>query len=305
MVTTGAVTSGAAASRAEVLRAHLAMLGFAALISSSFTVGGLIASSIDPVALTFWRFVLAGAIFLAILLATERIAHPSAGDLGRYLVIGLLLAIYFALMFEALRWTDPLSAGVVYTMIPAMTAVFSLIVLGQRTSLRQMVALVIAGAGALWVLFRADLGALARFEVGYGEWVFLIGCVAYAAYPVAIRRLHRGESAAALTFWSLVTGTVLLAVWGLRAILDTHPLEISAGVWLGILHLAVFSTAISFFLIKYASLRLPGAKVMAYTFLIPALVALLEGAIGHGWPSPAVLAGVAVTAMALAVVETG
>lgn len=292
-------------SGSEALRAHLAMLGFAALISSSFTVGGLIASGMDPVALTFWRFVLAGLIFLAVLLATERIPRPSAGDLGRYLFIGLLLAVYFALMFEALRWTDPLSAGVVYTMIPAMTAVFSLAVLGQRTSLRQVVALAIAGAGALWVLFRGDLAAMARFHVGYGEWVFLIGCVAYAAYPVAVKALHRDESAAALTFWSLATGTVLLAAWGWRAIADTHPAEVPAGVWLGILHLAVFSTAISFFLIKYASLRLPGAKVMAYTFLIPALVALLEGAIGHGWPSPAVLAGVAVTALALAVVETG
>jgi drug/metabolite transporter (DMT)-like permease len=281
------------------------MLLFAALISSSFTVGGLIAKSVDPVALTFWRFVLAGAIFLVIVLATERLRLPSVTELGRYAFIGLLLCIYFALMFEALRWTDPLSAGVVYTMIPAMTAVFSLIVLGQRTSMRQIIALVIAACGAIWVLFRADLEALLGFGIGYGEIVFFFGCIAYAAYPVFVRRLHRDESAAALTFWSLSTGAVLLGIYGFRAIVDTDWTAISIGVCLGILHLAVVSTAISFFLIKYASLRLPSAKVMAYTFLIPAFVALLEGAIGHGWPSPIVFAGVIATGLALAVVETG
>jgi len=289
----------------DARRAHAAMLLFATLISSSFTVGGLIARAIDPVALTFWRFVLAGAIFLAIVLATERFKWPSAGELGRYTFIGLLLCIYFALMFEALRWTDPLSAGVVFTLIPAMTAVFSFILLAQRTTGRQIFAMAIAGCGAVWVLFRADIDAMLRFHVGYGEIVFFFGCVSYAAYPVFVRKLHRAESTAVLTFWSLATGTALLGVYGFRTIVETDWAAVPAGVYLGIVYLAVFTTAISFFLIKYASLRLPGAKVMAYTFLIPALVAVLEGIIGHGWPGPAVIAGVVVTALALVVIETG
>ncbi len=44
---------------------------------------------------------------------------------------------------------------------------------------------------------------------------------------------------------------------------------------------------------------------MAYTFLTPAVVAVLEGLLGHGWPSLPVLAGVIVTALALVVIETG
>jgi drug/metabolite transporter (DMT)-like permease len=289
----------------ETRRAHAAMLLFATLISSSFTVGGLIARAIDPVALTFWRFVLAGAIFFGVVLATEKFRVPTAGQLGRYTFIGLLLCIYFVLMFEALRWTDPLSAGVVFTLIPAMTAIFSLILLHQKTSGRQIIALVIAACGAVWVLFRADLHALMRFHVGYGEIVFFFGCVSYAAYPVFVRKLHSDESTAVLTFWSLSTGAVLLAIYGFRVILETDWASVPAGVYLGILYLAVVTTAISFFLIKYASLKLPGAKVMAYTFLIPALVAVLEGIIGHGWPTPMVIAGVIVTALALVVIETG
>lgn len=286
-------------------RAHAAMLLFAALISSSFTVGGLIAKAVDPVALTFWRFLLAGAIFLVVVLATERFRLPTVGQLGRYSFIGLLLCIYFVLMFEALRWTDPLSAGVVFTLIPAMTAVFSLFVLGQRTSSRQIVALAIAACGSVWVLFRADLDALLRFHVDYGEIVFFFGCVSYAAYPVFVRRLHRDESTAVLTFWSLTTGAVMLGAYGFSTILRTDWAAVPVGVYLGIVYLAVVTTAISFFLIKYASLQLPGAKVMAYTFLIPAFVVALEGLIGHGWPGPIVFAGVVVTALAVVVVETG
>ena len=74
--------------------------------------------------------------------------------------------------------------------------------------------------------------------------------------------------------------------------------------YLGIAYLAVFTTAITFYLIKSASLVLPAAKVMAYTYLLPAFVALYEALIGHGRPDIGVIAGIAVTAAAVAVIET-
>jgi drug/metabolite transporter (DMT)-like permease len=302
---TQATQTGPAGFWTETRRAHIAMLGFATLIAASFSVGGLIAKAVDPVALTFWRFLLAAGIFLVIVGVTEKVRLPTAGGLARYGFIGLLLCIYFVLMFVALRWTDPLSAGVVYALTPAMTAVFSFFILGQATTGRQIVALVIAASGAVWVVFRADIAALLAFRVGYGEFIFFFGCLSYAAYPVFLRRFHRGESTAELTLWSLTAGMVLLGIAGFRPLIQTDWTAVSVGVYLGIVYLAVFSTAISFFLIKYASLRLPGAKVMAYTFLTPAVVALLEGLLGHGWPSLPVLAGVIVTALALVVIETG
>ncbi|MGN6489185.1 MAG: EamA family transporter, partial [Devosia sp.] len=84
-------------------------------------------------------------------------------------------------------------------------------------------------------------------------------------------------------------------------ILATDWLRLPAVVWWVVLYLAVGSTAICFFLIQFASIHLPAAKVVAYGYLVPAFVIVLEGAIGHGWPSLSVVAGAAITVLGLAV----
>jgi hypothetical protein len=55
----------------------------------------------------------------------------------------------------------------------------------------------------------------------------------------------------------------------------------------------------TFVLLQYATLRLPAAKVMAYTYLVPSWVALWELVL-HGLVQPGlVLVGVAMTVLAL------
>ena len=78
-----------------------------------------------------------------------------------------------------------------------------------------------AALGALWVIFRADLDALLAFEIGRGEILFVGGTTLHALYPVAIRKLHRGEDLATFTFGSIAMGTAILAAIGARDITIT------------------------------------------------------------------------------------
>ncbi|MHA1523246.1 MAG: DMT family transporter [Alphaproteobacteria bacterium] len=286
-------------------RAHVAMAAFSLLVATSFSVGGIIASDLDPVALTFVRFLIATAIFAVILVASRRFSLPSAGALLRYGWLGFLLVVFFVTMFEALRLTTPVGTGVVFALTPILTAGFSYLLLRQKISPATGVGLVVAGMGTVWVVFGGNLENLLNFSLGRGEAIFLVGAVSYAAYSPFVRRLHSGENLMLFTFWTLAAGAVLLGVYGgwLMVALDWGA--VPAKVYFGIIYLAVFTTAVTFYLIKFASLRLPSAKVMAYTYLVPGFVVVMEGALGHGWPDLPVLAGVVVTGLAMAVVQTG
>ncbi len=55
----------------------------------------------------------------------------------------------------------------------------------------------------------------------------------------------------------------------------------------------------TFGLIQYAVLRLPGAKVMAYTYLIPVWVIGWEAALGAGLPPAAILPGIGAVVLGL------
>ncbi len=76
----------------ETLKAHAAMLLFAFLVSTSFTVGRSITFLLDPGPLTFMRFVMAVAIFsLVALLSKERFSWPTAANWLHYFFLALLL----------------------------------------------------------------------------------------------------------------------------------------------------------------------------------------------------------------------
>ena len=278
---------------------HLAMLAFSALVAGSFSLGSMVANEIDPAALTAVRFLIAGLAIGAIAYATGGIPREAKRAPWRYLVLGGLFATYFVLMFEGLKTASPVSAAAVFTLNPLMTAGFAWLLLRQVTTPRMAVALSIGAVGALWVVFRADLGRLLALQVGWGEMIYFVGCIAHALYAPMVRLLNRGESAIIFSLGTIIAGFLLVGGWALPAILQTDWLALSWLVWFTIFYVALAASAITFVLLQFSTLRLPSAKVLAYTYLTPSWVLLWELALGNGVPPLLILCGVGMTVVAL------
>ncbi len=281
------------------LQGHASMLLFSALVAGSFSLGSMAANEISPAAFTAARFgIAAGAIGLLAVMQ-GKIARSILVAPWRYVVLGGLFGMYFVLMFEGLKTAQPVSAAAVFTLTPIMSAVFGYMLMRQVTTPRMALALALGGAGALWVIFRADLAALRSFEVGRGEIVYFWGCVAHALYTPMVRKLNRGESAVSFTLGMLITGTVMLVVWSWGDIRATDWAALPGIVWITLFYVALFASAATFLLLQFATLRLPSAKVMAYTYLTPSWVILWQVALGKGAPAPIVLGGIGITVIAL------
>lgn len=276
------------------------MLTFSALVAGSFSLGAQAAHAIDPAVLNAVRFVIAAAVIGAVALLTTGLPRTAFRAPWRYALLGGTFAIYFVLMFEGLKTAPPVSAAAVFTLTPVMAAGFGWLLLRQITTPRMALALSIGATGALWVIFRADWAALSAFEIGRGEVIYFVGCVAHAVYTPMVRKLNRGEPAVVFTFGMLVAGAVLLTGFAWRDILATDWTGLPWIVWITLFYVALFASAATFVLLQFATLRLPSAKVMAYTYLTPSWVILWEIALGNGVPQVLVLGGVALTIAALA-----
>lgn len=283
------------------LVAHLSMVVFAASIAGSFTLGAWTVPYIGAAPLNALRFAIATALMGLWVFGIRREPFTLPRAPWRFLVNGGLTAVYFVTMFVALTMTKPVATSAVYTLVPLMTAVTAYFLVGQKSGPPVLASLVIAGAGAIWVIFRGDVAALMRFDVGLGELIYFVGCVAYSFYTPLLRRFNYGESPLVLSFWTLFGTTICITLWGLPDIVRTDWLGLPPMVWGVIAYLAIFPTALAFFLIQYASVHLPAPKVIAYGYIVPSFVIVLEGTVGHGWVSLSVVAGAALTAMALLV----
>lgn len=283
----------------EALKGHAAMLLFSLLVAGSFSLGAMAAGEIAPAVLNATRFAIAAAIVGSLAALRGDLKPHYFRAPWRFVVLGGLFAAYFVLMFEGLKTAAPVSAAAVFTLTPFMAALFGWWLLGQTPSRRVFGALGLGALGALWVIFRGDLNALARLAIGKGESIYLVGCAFHAVYTPMVRRLNRGEPATAFTFGTILGGLVVLLAWGWSDLWLTNWASLPPIVWIAIVYLAVFASSATFLLLQFATLRLPSSKVMAYTYLTPAWVIVWEVLLGHELPPARVALGVILTLAAL------
>jgi len=283
----------------EAQRGHLAMLAFSALVAGSFSLGAQAAPFIAPEALNAVRFFVAVVMMFALALATGGFDRFAFRAPWRYFVLAFFFCTYFVLMFEGLKTGAPVSMAAVFTLTPVVAAGFGWLLLRQVLTERMALALSVGAVGALWVIFRADLSAFLEFKIGRGEVIFFFGCIAHAIYTPLVPKLNRGERPAVFTFGTLTAGAIMLLIVGSPALVRTEWSELPSIVWITIGYTSIFASALTFLLLQYASMRIPSAKVMAYTYLTPSWVILWEAAQGRPLPPALVLVGVFLTVLAL------
>lgn len=286
----------------EKLKGHLAMLLFTALASGSYSLGAIAMRELGASAANGVRFLIgvAAMMLAAFVLSKGRVYRAPAP--WRFLVLGGLMAVFFVTMFMSLKLTSPVSSGAVFTLMPLMAALFGYLLLGQVPRKIVVGSLLFAAVGAIWVIFNGSLEALLAFDIGRGEIIFLVGVAAHALYSPMVKKLNKpGEPLPWMTAYTMLCTGILIAIYGFDEIIATDWASLSASMWGIILYLAIVTGAFSTFLVMYGSMKLPAAKVLAYTYLSPCFIIIFEGLLGHGWPSLSVAVGALIIVVGLIV----
>jgi len=274
----------------------------AVLVSASFPVGAAISHDLDPSVLTLVRFFSASILFAPIIWYRHGLA-VSFPALARYSLISAALVIFFWCMFFSLRYTTALNTSAIFTLVPSLSGLYAMVLNRERLGRARLIALFLGLIGALWIIFRGDINQLTSLAWNRGDLVFFIGCLFMGFYTPLIRLLHRGEPMALMAFWIMVTGTLWLLLLAGPKLVYVSWTDVSTKVWLGIGYLAVFSTIVSFFLTQYGILFLGPTRVMAYSYLYPALVLILDLLCGGPLPELKILPGIVIVLSAMIVVQ--
>jgi drug/metabolite transporter (DMT)-like permease len=281
---------------------HFLMVVCATLVSTSFIVGAAITDELDPAVLTFVRFGISSILF-------GPLVHHKYGitfSLSLFLrcsVISSCLVVFFWCMFLSLRYTTALNTSVIFTLVPSISGIYALFLVGEKLRREQLIALGCGMIGAIWVIFRGDLAAFLAMEWNKGDLIFLAGGFAIGLYTPLVRLLHRDEPMAVMTFWVLVSGSLWLLLFNVNKLLIVEWSFVSVNVWAGVFYLAVFTTIVTFFLTQYAVLYLGPTRVASYSYLYPGLVLLIELALGHDLPPFSVMPGVVIVLAAMFIIQ--
>ncbi|NIL21695.1 DMT family transporter [Yersinia mollaretii] len=277
------------------------MLGFTALLGGSFIASATISNALPPMVITWMRYAIASLLFMVLLAGQGLLKLPHYRDLGRYTLISLPPLVYFACMIFSLQTTSALNSSALYTTVPLMSLIMSILLLNAKSTWPIFIALLLGILGALLIIFKGDLSQLLQLSLMPSDYLFLFGCLGMALNPIVVKKLHRGEHALVLTGWSLMCATLLLTAVVAYQLPDIEWRNINVTTWSGVLYLATFATALSFFLFQKACIVLSPAKISGYVYLIPLSVIATNGLLGQEiqWQEIASGAGLVMIAMAI------
>jgi drug/metabolite transporter (DMT)-like permease len=233
-------------------------------------VGRLAAGHIPPVTLSFLRWSLA---FLMILpLAWKHLARDWGairGRLGTMIALSLTgIGAFNTLQYWALEHTLALNTLLLQSSGPLFVAVWSLILLGIRLTLAQLIGIALSLTGVLAILLHGDLTALADIQFNKGDIIFTVALAIFGFYSaLSLKRpeIH-GLSFAAFTFGCGAACVVPLLIWEL---LSRPVMQLDTPNLLVLFYVAVFPSTLAYLCFN-RGVQLIGANRAAPVFhLVP------------------------------------
>lgn len=297
----GVAPAGGAPSDARLVLPPGLLLGALGVLGFSFSLPAtrLAVADLDPLFVAAGRAVVAGVLAIGVLLVS-RAPRPTAAQWRGLALVALgVVAGFPGLTSLALRDLPASHGAVVVGMLPATTAVFAVLLAGERPT------------RAFWAAALAGLVAVVGFALTQGGGhlhtgdLELVGAVVLCAIGYAQGgRISRELGGARTICWALVLSlpvTIPATAFALAA----HGAHASATAWLGFSYVSIISMFLGFFA-WYAGLARGGVAKIGQVQLAQPVLGLLWAAaiLGEHLDADTLVAAFAVLACVVATQRT-
>lgn len=194
---------------ARLWRFAPALLCLAVLFWAGNSIAGrMMAGVVPPMALSFWRWVLAAALITPF-------AWPhlkaDAAELRRHWVLLLVLsasgvASFGVLLYLGLESTTALNSLLMQAATPPLILLFGVLFLKERAALAQVLGVALSLLGVLVVIAQGRPWDLLHLDLHPGDGLIMVGVILYAGYSLLLRRKPRVHPL------SLLWATFVLAI---------------------------------------------------------------------------------------------
>jgi drug/metabolite transporter (DMT)-like permease len=275
-----------------MLRSPILALTLAALFwAGSFVVGRALRDDVDPVALTFFRWLISLLIFTPFV--WREITSLSHVALREWrLIVGLGatgIALFHPLVYVALQHTSATNALLTFSLSPVVILLGASLANRKRPTAWESTGVLLSMIGAAILITRGDLGVVRSRGFNAGDLWMLAAVAVWACYSLLLRRRPADLPQMATLVSSIAVALPMLLPLTLAAA-SGSPLHPSVPVLLGTLYIAIFGSVIGFLFWSHGVTDLGPARAGQFVHLMPVFGAALSFVfLGEPQSSPQVL----------------
>ena len=245
----------------------------ASIWGGMYVVSKVVLDVIPPFILLSLRLIL-GAAALGVIVLFQRKPKLTKQQLRASFLVGFVgYGVSLAFQFVGTKLSTASNGALVTSATPAFVLLFAPFLLGERSTTRRIVALVVSSLGVLAVIDprTADLSS----SLFVGNLSLLAAGVTWALYSVLVRKISLSADLLTSSMVMLVAGIPTSVLFGYFEFMNQGIGEITVGIIAGILFLGIISTALAMYLWNYSFAILPAAAASLTFFAQPVVGTLL------------------------------
>ena len=259
----------------SALRPHLFLLLVVAIFSGNILVGKAL-SDLPPFTISMCRVFIALVIMLPLGWHQARRGWPVFRRHWRPL-LGLALsgvAFFNALIYAALSFTSPTNVAILESLIPVVTLLLSVLLLGERYRMLQWVGVVLSLAGAVVVIAAGEGAAAVPGGINPGDLIMLLAVLVWVGYSLLVKEhMARFPRYGGLLVMLAIANLALAPIALLEGAWQVIP-RLEPAQFIGLGYLGIFPSVVALLLYNSALADIGPSRAAIYLNLLPVFTML-------------------------------
>jgi len=230
-------------------------------------VGRAFATDVPPVAMVFWRWIIAACILLPICAKPlMRDLHIIRSHLPYIIFQGFLsITAFNALLYWGLHYTTVINTSLVQSCMPVVTLALSWLILRKGVSLTAALGIAVSLSGVTWVISRGDFGALISVGFNPGDLLIMVAVILWGLYTVLLAKMPAGLNRLSFVYAMILAGLVFLIPFYMWELSTGADFSLNQNSILAFAYIGIFPSVLAF-LCWNKGVEMVGANV-AGTFI--------------------------------------
>lgn len=179
--------------------------------AGNFIVGRAVRADIPPIALAFYRWVVATSLVSIFALRHVKVDWPVIKEnKGILLFLSITgIASFNTLVYLGLQQTVAINAFLLQSMIPVIIVMLCFIIYREKLTFMQIGGVLVSLAGVFTIISKGDPDLLLKLTLNKGDLLVFVAVVAYGLYSVGLRK-RPAIHPMSFIFVTFLTGLVCL-----------------------------------------------------------------------------------------------
>lgn len=220
------------------------------LWAGNSVVGKFASDFIGPFSLSFYRWLFASGLLLIVAAKPLYLSRSILlTNWWRLAILGILgTGIFNTLLYLGLNNTSASNSGIIQATLPIVIILLNYFMGMERTSVTQVVGMVISLTGVVWVITQGELLRLLQFELNPGDITILLAVFCWALYSVLLKKL-RPTDLPTLSFLAIqfLVGLVFIFPFFTYEQSQGSSILWNTQTWMVLAYVSIFPSLIAFF----------------------------------------------------------